>query len=192
MDSSCLCTRLCEHCEHVWIAVLGSVKLFPNLEAALKGVFGCWKNLRKASASSRCLHRKTDSRNKCSPFAFQSRASRQPLTHQVFHAEGAKRAQRRHRGRPSNRRPAGIRDRSVTPLRPKPRHDRRPRVPAHRLRVRTSPPNRSNCPRWRASEDCSARAGCSRAVPSRCVLRSETHGGQTLSHTPTRAMRTPS
>jgi hypothetical protein len=26
-------------CEHVWIAVLGSVKLFPNLEAALKGVF---------------------------------------------------------------------------------------------------------------------------------------------------------
>jgi hypothetical protein len=30
-------------------------------------------------------------------------------------------------------------------------------VPAHRLRVRTSPPNRSNCPRWRASEHCSAR-----------------------------------
>jgi len=26
-------------CEHVWIAVLGSVKIFPNLEAALKGVF---------------------------------------------------------------------------------------------------------------------------------------------------------
>ena len=26
-------------CEHVWIAVLGSVNLFPNLEAALKGVF---------------------------------------------------------------------------------------------------------------------------------------------------------
>ncbi len=30
---------MCELCEHVWIAVLGSVKLFPNLEAALKGVF---------------------------------------------------------------------------------------------------------------------------------------------------------
>ena len=45
----------------------------------------------------------------------------------------------------------------MTPLRPKPRHDRRPRVPAHRLRVRTSPPNRSNCPRWRASEHCSTR-----------------------------------
>ena len=42
--------------------------------------------------------------------------------------------------------------------RPKPRHDRRPRVPAHRLRVRTSPPNRSNCPRWRASEHCSEQA----------------------------------
>jgi hypothetical protein len=37
-----------------------------------------------------------------------------PLTHQVFHASGAKRAQRRHRGRPPSRRPAGIRDRSVT------------------------------------------------------------------------------
>ncbi len=30
---------MCEHCEHVWNAVLGSVKLFPNLEAALEGVF---------------------------------------------------------------------------------------------------------------------------------------------------------
>jgi hypothetical protein len=35
----------------VWIAVLGSVYLFPNLEAALKGVFNrVLKNLRKASA----------------------------------------------------------------------------------------------------------------------------------------------
>ena len=34
----------------MWIAVLGSVKLFPNLEAALKGVFNrVLKNLRKAS-----------------------------------------------------------------------------------------------------------------------------------------------
>ena len=38
MDSSCIC-RLCEHCEHVKIAVVCSVNLFPNLEAALKGVF---------------------------------------------------------------------------------------------------------------------------------------------------------
>jgi hypothetical protein len=28
-----------QHCEHVWTAVSCSVKLFPNLEAALKGVF---------------------------------------------------------------------------------------------------------------------------------------------------------
>ena len=70
--------------------------------------------------------------------------------------------------------------------RPKPRHDRRPRVPAHRLRVRTSPPNRSNCPRWRASERITA-LGCSRAIPSRCVLRSVTHCGPTSSRTPTRA-----
>ena len=35
----------------MWIAVLGSVKLFPNLEAALKGIFNrVLKNLRKASA----------------------------------------------------------------------------------------------------------------------------------------------
>ena len=34
----------------MWIAVLGSVKIFPNLEAALKGVFNrVLKNLRKAS-----------------------------------------------------------------------------------------------------------------------------------------------
>ena len=46
----CIC-RLCEHCEHVWIAALCSEKLFPNLEAALKGVFNrVLKNLRKASA----------------------------------------------------------------------------------------------------------------------------------------------
>jgi hypothetical protein len=30
---------MCDHCEHAWIAAVGSVKLFPNLEAALKGVF---------------------------------------------------------------------------------------------------------------------------------------------------------
>jgi hypothetical protein len=37
----------------VWIAVLGFVKLFPNLEAALKGVFNrVLKNFRKASARS--------------------------------------------------------------------------------------------------------------------------------------------
>jgi hypothetical protein len=28
-----------EHCEHVWIAVLGFVKIFPNLEATGLGVF---------------------------------------------------------------------------------------------------------------------------------------------------------
>ncbi len=30
---------MCKHCEHVWIAVSCSVKLFPNLEAAGLGVF---------------------------------------------------------------------------------------------------------------------------------------------------------
>ena len=78
--------------------------------------------------------------------------------------------------------------------RPKPRNDRRPRVPAQSMLAcaRTSPPHRSNCPRWRASEHSSARAGCSRAFPSRCVLRSVMHCGPTLSRTPTHATRTPS
>ena len=58
--------------------------------------------------------------------------------------------------------------------------------------ARTSPPHRSNCPRWRACERSSAGTGCSRAFPSRCVLRSVMHCGPTLSRTPTRAKRTPS
>ena len=106
-----------------------------------------------------------------------------------------KRAQRRHqRGRLTSRRPSGIPDRGsiCDGWRPKPRHDRRPRVPAHLACARTSPPHRSNCQRWRASEHSSAEAGCSRAFPSRCVLRSVTHCGPTLSRTPTRAKRTPS
>ena len=97
------------------------------------------------------------------------------------------------RGTPSEPPPSRKTRSSCASLRPKakPRHDRRPRVPAHRLRVRTSPtPYRSNCPRWRASEFCSAKAGCTRAFPSRGVLRSVTHCGPTLSHTPTRATRT--
>ena len=65
-------------------------------------------------------------------------------------------------------------------------------MPAHLACARTSPPHRSNCPRWRASEHSSAGAGCSRAFPSRCVLRSVMHCGPTLSRTPTRAKRTPS
>ena len=78
----------------MWIAVLGSVKLFPNLEAALKGVFNrVLKNLRKASALLGERRKTVEQNLKCSPsfrenrrgknarvpFAFQSRASRHPL-----------------------------------------------------------------------------------------------------------------
>ena len=38
VDSSCIC-RWCEHCEHVWTAVLCSVMVFPNLEAFGFSVF---------------------------------------------------------------------------------------------------------------------------------------------------------
>ena len=49
--------------------------------------------------------------------------------------------------------------------------DRRPRVPS-----RISPPTWSNGPRWHASAHSSDGAGCSRALPSRCVLRSDPPG----------------
>jgi hypothetical protein len=110
------------------------------------------------------------------------------LTHQVFHAlrSSCQNELHGHRGRPPSRCPAGIRDRSVTAGALSPRT-----TTSHGCQiiacVRTSPPNRSNCPRWRASEYCSAKAGRSRAFPSRCVLRSVTHCGPTLSRTPTRA-----
>ena len=64
--------------------------------------------------------------------------------------------------------------------RPKPRHDRRPRAPAHRLRAYQAA-HLVNCPRWHASAHTSAEAGCSSALPSRCVLRSVTNFGPTLS-----------
>ena len=151
------------------------------MEAALKGVFNrVLKNLRKASAQlgkrrksgkpSRkmlAFHSGKPSRQKCSPSNRELPDIRSGLP-----CSGArvKTSSTTTPGTPSE--PPPSRDsRSICDgWRPKPRHDRRPRVPAHRLRVRTSPPNRSNCPRWRASEDCSARAGCSRAVPSRCVI----------------------
>ena len=63
--------------------------------------------------------------------------------------------------------------------RPKPRHDRRPRAPAHRLRAYQAA-HLVNCPRWHASAHTSAEAGCSSALPSRCVLRSVTNFGPTL------------
>jgi hypothetical protein len=49
--------------------------------------------------------------------------------------------------------------------------------------VRTSPPTRSNCPSWHASTHSSVGEGCLSALPSRCVLRSATHCGPTLSAT---------
>ena len=117
------------------------------------------------------------------------------LTHQVFHAlKGAHdELNDDTRGTPSE--PPRSRDsRSVCDgWRPKPRQRPPPTgARSSRLRAGTSPPHRSNCPRWRASEHSSAGAGCSRAFPSRCVLRSVMHCGPTLSRTPTRAKRTPS
>ncbi len=67
---------------------------------------------------------------------------------------------------------------------PKPRHDLRPWVPAHRLRAYQQTiwqlPTRSNCPRWTQASRAMFK-GCSSALPSRCVLRSVTHCGPTLS-----------
>ena len=116
----------------MWIAVLGSVKLFPNLEAALKGVFNrVLKNLRKASAQlgkrrksgkpSRkmlAFHSGKPTRQKCSrsthsiaSFQTSAHASGRPcskelMTNELNDDTG---------GRPPSRCPAGIRDRPVTP-----------------------------------------------------------------------------
>ena len=75
--------------------------------------------------------------------------------------------------------------------RPKPRHDRRPRVPAHRLRA-YQPANPVKLSRLaRTSAHSSVGACFSSALPIRCVLCSVMHCGPTLSRTPTRATRTP-
>jgi hypothetical protein len=168
----------------VWTAVLGSVKLFPNLATALKGVFNrVLKNLRKASASGTEIT--VQSHENCHegkmlairiPIA-SFKTSGGPCSKELMTNE----LNDDTRGTPSEPLPSRDSRSTCDSLRPKPRHDRRSRVPAHRLRVQTSPtPNRSNCPRRRASEYCSAKAGRSRAFPNRCVLRSVTHGGPTV------------
>ena len=150
----------------MWSVVLGSVRLFPNLAVALKGVFNrVLKNLRKASASGTEFTGKWRGKNAIShsiaSFQTSAHASGRPcskelMTNELNDDTG---------GRPPSRCPPSRDSRSTCDsLRPKPRHDRRSRVPALGLRVQTSPtPNQSNCPRWRASEYCSAGAGRSRA-----------------------------
>ena len=62
---------MCEHCEHVWIAVSCSVKLFPNLEAAGLGVFNrVLKFFRKTSTSfhRRVGWREKNARHSCASF----------------------------------------------------------------------------------------------------------------------------
>ena len=116
----------------MWIAVLGFVKIFPNLEATGLGVFNrVLKNLRKASAllgerrktveaKSKMLafHSGKPTRQKCSRSthsiaSFQTSAhasghpcSKELMTNELNDDTG---------GRPPSRCPAGIRDRPVTP-----------------------------------------------------------------------------
>ena len=99
-------------------------------------------------------------------------------------AHMSKRAQRRRH--PPSRRQARTRDRAV--MAGTLSHGT---TAARGLRLtacmRTSPPTRSNYPRWRESAHSSAGAGCSGASPSTCVLRSVTHCGPILSLTLCRA-----
>jgi len=110
----------------VWIAVLGSVKLFPNLEAALKGVFN-----RVLSERERTL--------------LPTEASLP--TYSAAHVElnddtgGALRAAARTGGAlRAAARQARTRDRAVTACPPKPWHDRSPRRTATACGVPTRPP----------------------------------------------------
>jgi hypothetical protein len=102
----------------------------------------------------------------------------------------SKRAQRRHRGRPPNRRPAGIPDRSVTAGAQSPGT-----TAAHgcRLIACVCGPARPTGQTVQDGAQASIAAlGCSRAFPSRCALRSVTHCGPTLSRSPARATRSSS
>jgi hypothetical protein len=91
----------------------------------------------------------------------------------------------RHQGRPPSRRQARTRDRAVTAG--SLWHDLRPRVPAHFLRAyQPAHPVKLS---WHASTHSSVGVGCLSALPSRCVLRSVTHCGPTLSRTPATPQR---
>ena len=123
---------VCEHCEHVWIAAVGSVKLFPNLEVALKGVFNRVLNFfpnASGNAQEDALEESPCFPSQCEPFPDIRAHSGLACSPQLM----SKRAQRRRRGRPPSRRQARTRDRAVTAG--SLRHDLRPRVPAHFLRA---------------------------------------------------------
>ncbi len=116
----------------MWIAVLGYVNLFPNLEVAFKGVFNrVLKNLRKASAR---FHREVRK------FAWVvQECSRKMLAMLAFFQTSA----------------------AHTKVSPPAREPARPPGQSGQdgAQVRTT----------------ALEAGCKRASPSRCVLRSVTH-----------------
>jgi len=147
----------------VWIAVLGFVKIFPNLASALKGVFNrVLKNLRKASARFhrekfampwRDVLEKNARRCLCLP---DTRGSHKGLScSQLMSTQ----SQRRRQGRPPSHLPsrsqAQTRNLAVTAGALS--HGT---TAAHGCRLtacaRTSPPARSIWPRWRASAHNSA------------------------------------
>jgi hypothetical protein len=232
----------------VWIAAVGSVNLFPNLEAALKGVFNrvlttlnlaansigdegakaiadslksgmavlnffpnastrpkvitLWEVQsfrflnashffptsfhigRHAADGSQNMHRATrplrGSVSCGSGWSVPCVSIQLTLSQNMLSraAHMSKRAQRRRH--PPSRRQARTRDRAV--MAGTLSHGT---TAARGLRLtacmRTSPPTRSNYPRWRESAHSSAGAGCSGASPSTCVLRSVTHCGPILS-----------
>ena len=116
---------MCKHCEHVWIAVLGSVKVFPNLEAARLGVFNRVLNFFRKTSTS--FHRRVGWREKCSIFLRELPDTSAHTRSRVSHALHSKQYQRRHQGHP-------LLERRTTA--------------AHRLSAcaRTSPPTRSSWP----------------------------------------------
>jgi hypothetical protein len=141
----------------VWIAVLGSVKLFPNLEAALKGVFN--RVLEKFTQSERALPQR-EVRVPCvmcsRKMLVVASVFQTPAAHtKVSHGLRSTQSQRRRQGRPPSRSQAQTRNLAVTAGALS--HGK---TAAHGCRLtacaRTSPPARSIWPRWRASAHNSA------------------------------------
>jgi hypothetical protein len=164
----------------VWIAVLGSVKIFPNLEAALKGVFNrVLKFFPNASGNAQedaleVLAMFSFRFSECEPFPDIRAHSglRHALRSSCQNSSSTPKASSEPPASPDSR--AVTAGSSTGSL----RHDLRPRVPAHFLRAyQPAHPVKLS---WHASTHSSVGVGCLSALPSRCMLRSVTHCGPTL------------
>ena len=145
----------------MWFAVLGYVKLFPNLEAALKGIFNrVLKNLRKASARFHTEKFAAHTRGVLEKIARHAglcpdtRGSHEGLSCSQLMSKITSTTPMAPLESPSEPSPSPDSRSSCDGWRPKPRHDGRPRVPAHSLRAYqpASPVNLAKMARQRVQQ----------------------------------------